>query len=550
MPYVILGNALKMRRETFKSFFCLFLLFLGVLLLDMLNYHGFGRHFQIQQRLWLYAQPVIHAALLSAVVFLSGRFAKPMVFCLLGWLVFFEVTDLSLRLLCGLHLSTDIVLILHGSSPEEVRTFLTEYAGWWFLPYVLVVVFGMWVLACFSKRLSAPKSQPILRIGMICLCVFTLSYVGKIRNCTSYVMYLPFLTRMVDNLRTIEDQVELSENPDPDLMFQPTRNYFPVGVVVIGESASRNHWGLYGYSRDTTPRLGGIKDDLFLFSDLVGAHDSTQPALRKLFTLATVESPRRGRLSLSCALSRAGCRSEYVSAQSKWGAGENMESLLFSCCARSVTLSRDSGKALFDDALLPYVDDFLARRDSDVLFLHLSGSHFPAHLDYPAAWRKYPEAFKDDVVSGLDEQSRTCVNHYDNSILFTDYILSQVIERLACLNRPAFLFYVSDHGESPRKGTMRVSSDMDLWELPMVVWLSREYRAKEPEIVHRLRDATHKPLQADQLFDGLLDLALVRDKNDSDWGAKSFLSETFIAKPMRMICNGSVKYVRSGDPKP
>ena len=539
-----------MRRETFKSFFCLFLLFLGVLLLDMLNYHGFGRHFEIQQRLWLYAQPIIHAALLSAVVFLSGRFTKPMFFCLLGWLVFFEITDLSLRLLCGLHLSIDIVLILHGSSPEEVRMFLTEYVGWWFLPYVLVVIFGMWVLACFSKRLSAPKSQPILRIGMICLCVFTLSYVGKIRNCTSYVMYLPFLTRMVDNLRTIEDQVELSENPDPDLMFQPTRNYFPVGVVVIGESASRNHWGLYGYSRDTTPRLSAIRDGLFPFTDLVGVHDTTQPSLRKLFTLATVEHPVKGRISLSGAMLRAGCRSEYVSAQTKWGANKNMSDLLFSSCKKAITLEVPSGKQAFDDALISYVDDFLSKNEDGTLFLHLSGSHFPAKLSYPLAWQKYSEMFKDDVVSGLDDRSVRCVNHYDNSILFTDYVLSEIIKRLERSNRPAFFFYVSDHGETPRKGVMREPSDMDLWELPMVVWLSSEYMNKEPEIVRKVKGSLCRPLQSDQIFYGLLDLMMIRDVFDDKWDRKSFLSDSFEPRKPRIICNGSSAYeeLRGGRP--
>ena len=35
-----------------------------------------------------------------------------------------------------------------------------------------------------------------------------------------------------------------------------------IGVFVIGESANRNHWGLYGYPRATTPELEKLQNEI------------------------------------------------------------------------------------------------------------------------------------------------------------------------------------------------------------------------------------------------------------------------------------------------
>jgi len=48
-------------------------------------------------------------------------------------------------------------------------------------------------------------------------------------------------------------------------------------VVVIGESASKYHQGLYGYSRQTNPLLNSIRDQLYIFDSVISPHSHTNP---------------------------------------------------------------------------------------------------------------------------------------------------------------------------------------------------------------------------------------------------------------------------------
>ena len=74
-----------------------------------------------------------------------------------------------------------------------------------------------------------------------------------------------------------------------------------------------------------------------------------------------------------------------------------------------------------------------------LIVVHLRGSHFDYAKRYPIDFA----AFKPDA--DCDERNCT-INAYDNSILFTDYLLSRFIEDIK--GREALLFYMADHGAS------------------------------------------------------------------------------------------------------
>ncbi len=57
-----------------------------------------------------------------------------------------------------------------------------------------------------------------------------------------------------------------------------------VGVVVIGESANRRHWGLDGYPIDTTPKMREISSELFPFTDVVSGSVGTVSSISGMMT--------------------------------------------------------------------------------------------------------------------------------------------------------------------------------------------------------------------------------------------------------------------------
>ena len=81
------------------------------------------------------------------------------------------------------------------------------------------------------------------------------------------------------------------------------------------------------------------------------------------------------------------------------------------------------------------------------------GSHGPAY------YKRYPDNFEVFKPICKTNQLNECTdteirNAYDNTILYTDYVLSQVIELLKRNSQvsDAAMFYVSDHGESLGEG--------------------------------------------------------------------------------------------------
>lgn len=234
-----------------------------------------------------------------------------------------------------------------------------------------------------------------------------------------------------------------------------------VGVVVIGESATRNNWGLYGYARNTTPRMEALREELAVVSNVTATSASTGQAMRYLLTEATMEKPRTTKCTLAQCYRAMGARTALVSNQARWGRWGGVEGLLFTGCETNIYLrSETKRRPLYDTEVLGPLDELIAQagEGSLIVFLHLQGSHEPFFPNYPREWNRFGE--------------RTMLDAYDNTILFTDHLLGEIIARLKATGGRAFLFYTSDHGESPRSAHWRDGRSEDLLAVPCVVWRS------------------------------------------------------------------------------
>ena len=130
------------------------------------------------------------------------------------------------------------------------------------------------------------------------------------------------------------------------------------------------------------------------------------------------------------------------------------------------------------------------------------GSHAPPLFRYPLNRDIYPR-YEGDVAPGIaDPNSFEAYksNLYDNTIAFTDLILGQMVEMLKSLDRPSFLVYLSDHGETPSSPHWRDASSPDLLAVPYSVWFSKEYRARYPETVAAVSALADEPRGLDQML--------------------------------------------------
>lgn len=296
-------------------------------------------------------------------------------------------------------------------------------------------------------------------------------------------------------------------------------------VVVLGESSRRKSWSLYGYTRATTPLLEAMRPQLVVFDNATANANITMYSIGLLLTRASPTSwdvARRER-SLITLLRQGGYSVSWISNQERFGFSENPVSAI-SLEAGSTSFANDYvsdpksdvQRDPYDSNLLPRLSAELARFVSKpgkaMIFLHTMGSH-------DAYDERYPVTF--DVFHGtrggddpLDAQQRRIVDQYDNSIRFTDYVLSSIIQQVAALNRSSAVFYFSDHGErlfEPSEPELRghgfpTPSIAEL-EIPFLVWLSPAYRSAHPEFVTRLEARVHTPAQLENVFETIVDLA-------------------------------------------
>lgn len=111
-----------------------------------------------------------------------------------------------------------------------------------------------------------------------------------------------------------------------------------------------------------------------------------------------------------------------------------------------------------------------------VVILHTKGSHFLYTNRYPRQFAQFrPECPSIDANCTKEE----LYNSYDNTLLYTDYLLASLIESLR--DKKTLLIYTSDHGESIEHnlhfhGTPKQEAPKEQTNVPFIVWASDPLR--------------------------------------------------------------------------
>ena len=430
--------------------------------------------------------------------------------------------------------------MLFASSPEELKIFGDQYFGFTFC-FCLAAIVTLIVLT--EKCMLCVRKASVSRWTLVSvLCAFVALMAIKCwlkMPFAKIVEFFPTTCLVPDSVRTYREQclwVRMLKNPQlPATVRVEQESRMPVtGVFVLGESMTRTHMSLYGYERATTPNEDALRNELVVFGDMVTTDGNTSAAMRGLFSTRTTEHHSDFRYSMSQILKRCGFSVALYSNHRRWDQHYSDETFSFAGCDPFLCMSEQGETNHYDGVLLKYLDRSLECATCNrVVFLHLLGSHFPLPDRYPSDGAPFGTRTENGV-------ERTPVDHYDNTIWYTDKILGEVVRKLKALHKPTWMIYVSDHGETPSAKGWRTATDNDLWEIPFVVWTSPEFHAAYPERVAALRRAKDKPLQSDQLLYGLLRFMGVEGLGNAP--EEDFLSDSFKPRTPRLILGGGAIY--------
>lgn len=296
------------------------------------------------------------------------------------------------------------------------------------------------------------------------------------------IFHLPIsIYKTNKNLNIINQREEFIRNTAPIKRNCP--NPHDKIVYIQGESVNRGHLGLYGYGRDTTPFLGSI-NSVYKF-DAIASANQTRFAVPISLTDTTVENfdAFYKTKSLVSLLSECGYTTYWISNQGKRGEHETTISSIANEADQTFFLNDlDYNTAGLDENVLPILDSIKnENKTKQAFFIHLLGSHFSYEKRYPET-KAY---FKNDDL----------VSNYDNSIRYTDYIISEIFNRFN--NEKSLFIYSPDHGEVLEVGGGHGYSPSykEEYDVPLIFWSKKDTKLK-----NLLQLVNNKTINTESIF--------------------------------------------------
>lgn len=321
-----------------------------------------------------------------------------------------------------------------------------------------------------------------------------------------------------------------------------------VYVLVIGETARYANFGINGYHRNTSPHLAKTSS-LHSFHDVFTEANFTEGALPIMLTRATADNFEISRKEKSIleAFKECGFKTYWLSNQSF---GNPFIGRITSESTGKYSTVKDYDSANnYDTYLLPNLDKVLSFNDrKQFIVIHSLGSHFRYNFRYPEEFRIFRPDFEGafDYTAIKSSNKDKLINTYDNTMLFTDHFLSQIIEKLQKKSCISYMYYISDHGEnlfdigeSVLHGG-RIPTKYDA-HIPLFIWTSKEFNSIFPEKILAIQNNLHKSITSSVSFHSLLDLAniSVADMNFQ----KSIASLSLKSDSNRVMLNSNMETI-------
>jgi lipid A ethanolaminephosphotransferase len=317
-----------------------------------------------------------------------------------------------------------------------------------------------------------------------------------------------------------------------DILFATPVPYEPIGTdarvvaksdkptlmfLVVGETARSQNYSLNGYQKETNG-FTMKEPDLVSFRDVRSCGTATAVSVPCMFSNLT-----RREYDETLAKSRDGLLEvlQHAGVSVLW---KENDGGCKGVCNHVPTLEIEpktfpeycEGDSCYDEVLLQGLDQQIAgmkgKQGSKLVAFHLMGSHGPTYYRrYPAADRVFlPDCPRSDIENCSNEE---LVNTYDNTIRYTDKVLSQLIDKLKTLESQynVGLVYLSDHGESLGAmglylhGTPYKFAPDDQTRVPLLTWFSPQLQRDRQLDQNCLRqEAGSKRFSHDNLFHSML----------------------------------------------
>jgi len=314
--------------------------------------------------------------------------------------------------------------------------------------------------------------------------------------------------------------VKLGEDAQRNTAWQ-THGRKSLTVLVVGESARAENFGILGYNRDTTPKLSK-EDGLIAFTDVHSCGTETAVSVPCMFSNMGRKdynaSKAKNEEGLLDVLKHAGI--DVIWRDNQSGCKGTCDRVTLQDVSNLKDPALCANSECRDEILLQGLQHFIDTLDKDtVLVLHQMGSHGPEYFKrYPKEFERFTPVCESNALNNCSRES--IVNGYDNTLVYTDHVLSTLIDLLRSNQSKVdtAMLYLSDHGESLGEynlflhGTPYMLAPEQQKHVAMFAWFSDSYKQSFAVDTRCLQQSREKPLSQDNLFHSMLGLLEVNSK--------------------------------------
>jgi lipid A ethanolaminephosphotransferase len=321
-----------------------------------------------------------------------------------------------------------------------------------------------------------------------------------------------YMTEQVDASREPFVEIGLDAKKSSSWKAHPHKS---LTVLVVGESARAENFGVLGYARDTTPELKQ-QAGLIAFTDVHSCGTETAVSVPCMFSDMSrqdyVASKARNQEGLLDVLKHAGLNVVWRDNQS--GCKGTCDRVTVQDVSNLKDPALCANSECRDEILLQGLQGFIDNLQQDtVLVLHQMGSHGPEYFKrYPKEYEHFTPVCQSNALNNCSRDS--IVNAYDNTLVYTDHVLSTLIDTLR-KNQDKVdtaMLYLSDHGESLGEynlylhGTPYMMAPDQQKHVAMLAWFSDSYKRSFAVDTQCLQQARNQPLSQDNLFHSMIGL--------------------------------------------
>ncbi len=323
-------------------------------------------------------------------------------------------------------------------------------------------------------------------------------------------------------------------------------------LIVMGESINKQHMSIFGYPRVTTPKLQQHKD-LILFDNHYSIHTLTRHSLPYALSQANQYNglkPHQAHTIMDV-LHKAKFKTFWLTNHSLYSLWANAVTVIAKQSGSLRGFNYHVGTTLksqhFDEVLIPYVSQILDKYVADenvVVFVHLYGSHRDSCNRFPPQYEQWqgtlPVAVFGQVAKGNLHKQMNC---YDNSILYHDTVVANILTLLKKINAVSGFIYFPDHGfdvVSGRGQNIDLFS-FDMTTTPLFAWFSGAYRSRYPNIYQTFKDNRRRLFSNDLIYDTLVGLFNIKTNlYDSRFNLASDAYR--FSEEEALVVDGKIKY--------